>query len=381
MTLDNYPFDSLRTLLEHSTPSTTKTQIDLTIGEPKFATPSFICEALSSYATTLNKYPPNAGVPELVSAVSGFVKRRFDIALGAEQFCPTFGTKEVCFNFPSYYLHDKKEPTMAFVNPYYAVYKGAAVAAKAKIFTIDLLPQNDFKPKMSDEQLQKLDLVILNFPNNPTGCELSLEELQEWVKLALKHDFFLINDECYSEIYRQTPPPSLLQASVSVGNEEFKNIAVLNSLSKRSSAPSIRGGFIAGDASVLKGYKVYRTYSGTTPPLPNQLASALAWEDEHYPSLFREKYNKNFQHANDILGIDIPSSGFFLWLAVPARYNGDDLSFAKELFERENIKVLPGSFLCDNNVSSGYVRLAFVYEEPIIQEALQRLNAFMQASA
>ena len=379
MTLDSYPFDSLRTLLTNSTANTEKTQIDLTIGEPKFATPSFICEALSNHAPTLNKYPPNAGAPELANAIGGFVKRRFDITLSAEQFCPTFGTKEVCFNFPSYYLHDKKEPTMAFVNPYYAVYKGAAVAAKAKIVTIDLLPDNDFKPKMSEEQLQNLDLVILNFPNNPTGCELSLEELQEWVKLALKHDFFLINDECYSEIYRQTPPPSLLQASVSVGNASFKNIAVLNSLSKRSSAPSIRGGFIAGDASVLKGYKVYRTYTGTTPPLPNQLASAEAWEDEHYPSLFRDKYNKNFEHAHDILGVGIPSSGFFLWLAVPERYNGDDLLFTKELFERENIKVLPGSFLCDNDVSRGYVRIAFVYEEQIIREAMQRLSVFVRA--
>lgn len=162
-------------------------------------------------------------------------------------------------------------------------------------------------------------MVILNFPNNPTSSVLSLKELGEWVYLALKHDFVLINDECYSEIYTAQPIPSLLEASMHVGNTTFKNILVINSISKRSSAPGLRSGFIAGDETILKEYMKYRTYIGCASPLPLQSAAAVAWNDEEHVEISREIYKKNFEAAKEILGVEIPQATFYLWLKVSNR--------------------------------------------------------------
>lgn len=145
-----------------------------------------------------------------------------------------------------------------------------------------------------------MDLVILNSPNNPTGRTLSLEELISWVKLALKHDFILINDECYSEIYENTPPPSLLEACMLAGNEAFKNVLVIHSLSKRSSAPGLRSGFIAGDSRLLEKYKAFRAYLGYTSANAIQKASEAAWLDDRHAEFFRNIYANNLKLARKI---------------------------------------------------------------------------------
>jgi aspartate/methionine/tyrosine aminotransferase len=364
-----YPFEKLNKLLEQTTSNKDYKEAILTIGEPSFETPMFIQEALKNSSDTLKKYPKSSGENELIDALLGFVKRRFKVTLKNSELIPTLGTREVLFNFPQFLSFNIKNPFFAFTNPFYQIYEGAAICSRAKVKYINLNKQNDFLPSLDDETLEKLDFVVLNFPNNPTSKSLSMENLIKWVKLGLKYDFILMNDECYSEIYFDTPPPSLLEASLKAGNLEFKNILVVNSLSKRSSAPGLRSGFIAGDKMILQAYKKYRTYLGTNIPNPLQMASAVAWSDEKHVEENREKYRKNFELAKDILGIKIPKSTFYIWLEVD-----DDLEFTKTLYREKNIKVLPGSFLSRGEFKSKHVRIALVENEEKTKEALLRIK-------
>ena len=276
------------------------------------------------------------------------------------------------FNFPQFvfgviYPNNR---TMAFPNPFYQIYEGAGIASNAEIIYMDL--DSDCVPQINDSDLKRAKLVILNSPNNPTGATLSQEQLEAWVQKALQYDFILLNDECYSEIYEDCAPVSILQASRAVGNESFKNILCINSISKRSSAPGLRSGFIAGDSRILAQYTHYRTYIGCAIPLPLQKAAKVAWEDNKSAEFFRQKYAQNLKIARQILAQNINPYTFYVWLRV-----NDDIEFTKELYANEGILVLPGRFLGRNGRGSGFVRIALVYESEIIKNALQRIKSWI----
>ncbi|MFA6191103.1 MAG: succinyldiaminopimelate transaminase [Sulfurimonas sp.] len=374
MNFEPYPFEKLHNLLKDITPDSAYAPSVLTIGEPQFETPDFIQRELCNNSDLLKKYPKTSGEENLIQAQINFVKKRFNTELKSGQIIPTFGTREVLFNFPQFLLFDKKEPVMAYTNPFYQIYEGAAIASRAKVIHLNMDESNNFRPVINEEELSGCDLVILNFPNNPTSSVLSLEELGEWVYLALKHDFVLINDECYSEIYTAQPIPSLLEASTHVGNTSFKNILVINSISKRSSAPGLRSGFIAGDETILKEYMKYRTYIGCASPLPLQSAAAAAWNDEEHVEISREIYKKNFEAAKEILGVEIPQATFYLWLKVPK-----PIEFTKKLFEEYNVKVLPGEYLARENKNGvnpakDFIRIALVESVEQTRSALLRIK-------
>ncbi|MGW8169978.1 MAG: succinyldiaminopimelate transaminase [Sulfurovaceae bacterium] len=369
MQFESYPFEKLNKLLSDISPNDEFAPLSLTIGEPQFATPLFIQEALSSSVHLLNKYPKTAGEDYLKDAMINYLKSRFDLSLKSEEIVPSFGTREVLFNFPQFLLHDKPDPVMVFPNPFYQIYEGAAIASRANVRYLTLEAKNNFLPKMDESSLEDADLVILNSPNNPTGSVMSFESLKEWVKLALKYDFVLLNDECYIDLYTSEPLPSILNASIAVGNSEFKNILAINSISKRSSAPGLRSGFIAGDAKILKRYLEYRTYVGCASPLPLQVAAAAAWNEQSHVDVFRNQYKVNLKLAREILGVEVPEATFYVWLNVD-----DELEFTKKLYSDFNVKVLPGSFLGRDGAGKGYVRLALVYDEDTTKEALNRIK-------
>ncbi|MCT7635492.1 succinyldiaminopimelate transaminase [Aliarcobacter butzleri] len=374
MNFEKYPFEKLNELLKDIVPNEKYELSVLTIGEPKFETPQFIQDKLKETSSFLRKYPSTIGEPFLRESMINFVKNRFNVSLKMSQIIPTFGTREVLFNFPQFALFDKKNPVIAFTNPFYQIYEGAAIASRAEVIHINLTKENNFKAILSDEELKRCDLVILNFPNNPTSASMGVEELGLWVKKALEFDFILINDECYSEIYfdENTKPASLLEASIKVGNSEFKNILVMNSISKRSSAPGLRSGFIAGDETILKDYLQYRTYIGCASPVPLQEAAAVAWNDQNHVAEFRKIYKRNFEIAQEILGIPTPEATFYIWLEVE-----NDLEFTKNLYKEKNIKVLPGSFLGRGGLGKEYVRIALVENEEKTKESLKRLKDFI----
>ena len=239
-----------------------------------------------------------------------------------DELIPTFGSREVLFNFTHFIFTSticKKQntPTLAFPNPFYQIYEGAQIANHADVIYMPLNEQNDFKPKLLESDLRKVSMVILNSPNNPTGQILNREELMEWAKLALEYDFILVNDECYSEIYKDNAPPSLLEACKAIGNTSFKNSFVINSISKRLSAPGLRSGFIAGDSNILKDYKVFRTYVGISMPLTLQKASIIAWQEDEYAQSIRKKFAKNLEIAQEIFpNTHVYPYTFYLWLCV-----------------------------------------------------------------
>ena len=375
MDFEKYPFEKLNELLKDIKPDSDYELSSLTIGEPQFSTPQFIQDELKNNSELLNKYPKSAGEEYLKDSMIGFVKKRFKVDISANQIIPTFGTREVLFNFPQFALFDKKNPTMAFPNPFYQIYEGAAIASRAKIVHMDLTKQNNFLASLTPAQMQECDLVILNYPNNPTSATITKDELVKWVNWSLEFDFILINDECYSELYFdvENKPVSLLEACVEVGNSEFKNCLVLNSISKRSSAPGLRSGFIAGDKNILKEYMKYRTYVGCALPLPLQKTAAIAWNDEMHVEEFRKIYKENFEIAKDILNITIPQATFYIWLEVK-----DELQFTKKLYKEKNIKVLPGSFLGRDGIGKNYVRIALVEDPVRTKEVLTRLNNFIK---
>jgi aspartate/methionine/tyrosine aminotransferase len=361
---EKYPFEKLNELLKDIPHP--KEIISLTIGEPQFETPSFIQKALCENSKYLNKYPKTAGEASLKKAQRDFVKRRYKIELKEDELLPTFGTRELLFNFPLF-LRPKK---MAFPNPFYQIYEGAAIAAGSEINYLPLLKENDFKPKLSQLDGDE-ELIILNSPNNPTASVMSLDELSEWVEFALSKDIVILSDECYSEIYFDKKPPSILEACKRVGNKGFKNILAVNSISKRSSAPGLRSGFIAGDSEILKKYLQFRTYVGCASPLPLQFAAKVAWEDDKHVEVFREKYKKNFEIAKEILGVKIPQATFYIWLEV-----GDDIEFTKEAYKK-GVKVMPGRFMGRGGIGEGYVRVALVYDEDKTKKALKILKELL----
>ncbi len=373
MKFEAYPFEKLALLLQDTKQENDLELFDLTIGEPQFETPKIIQDALKANTASLRKYPKSSGESFLKDAQAAFIKNRFGVdILQKGDLLPTFGTREVLFNFPQFLLSGVKNPKMAFPNPFYQIYEGAAIAAGAKVYHLNLEAKNGFKPLLDKKILKKCDLVILNSPNNPTGATMNLEELALWVEASQKYGFVLLNDECYSEIYSDTPPPSILEASIKCGNEDFKNILALNSISKRSSAPGLRSGFIAGDKNILKEYLRYRTYVGCASPLPLQHAAAAAWSDTAHTKKSKNEYKKNLKSAREILGVDIAPDTFYVWLHV-----GDELEFTKKAFAKLGVKVLPGSYLGREGIGKGYVRLALVYENKKCVEALHRLKEIL----
>ncbi len=234
--------------------------------------------------------------------------------------------------------------------------------------------ENKLPEVLTEDEMKRCDLVILNYPNNPTSADISMDDLASWVKKALEFGFILVNDECYSEIYfdENDKPVSILEASIKAGNDSFKNVIAMNSISKRSSAPGLRSGIIAGDAKILKEYMKYRTYVGCAAPVPLQEAATVAWNDQAHVDQFRAIYKQNFDLAKEILGVEPPKSTFYIWLEV-----GDEIEFTRELYRQKNIKVLPGSFLGRNGIGKGYVRIALVENATKTKEVLIRLKEFM----
>jgi aspartate/methionine/tyrosine aminotransferase len=374
MQFETYPFEKLNRLLSDVVPCDAYAPLSLTIGEPQFETPAFIQDELKAHSAELNKYPKTAGEAYLKRAMLHYLHVRFDLQLSPEQLIPTFGTREVLFNFPQFLLHDAENPLMCFPNPFYQIYEGAAKASRADVVYLHLSEENGFIPEADESVLAEANLVILNTPSNPTASVMDFETMRRWVRLALEHDFVLLNDECYVDLYLNEPIPSLLNAAVAEGNDDFKNILVVNSASKRSSAPGLRSGFIAGDAAILRDYMTYRTYVGCASPLPLQRAAAVAWEDQDHTEIFREKYRRNFALAKEILGVDAPEATFYIWLKVD-----DEIDFTLRAYRDYNLKVLPGSFLGREGAGKGYVRLALVYEEDTMREALMRVKKVREA--
>jgi len=391
--LHPYPFEKLAQLKQGITPPANKPHIALSMGEPTHATPHLIQEALLTHLHGLANYPTTKGIPELRQAIAGWISRRFQIpaeGINPEtQVLPVNGTREALFSFAQCLIDPTDtKPVVIMPNPFYQIYEGAALLAGAEPYYMNTLEDSGYLPDFDavpDEVWQRCQLIYICSPGNPTGSVMDQASHEKLLKLAEKHDFVIASDECYTEIYddENNPPPGLLQTAYNMGNTAFKRCVIFHSLSKRSNAPGLRSGFVAGDAEILKYYFQYRTYHGCAMPLPTQHASIQAWQDERHVIENRRLYREKFAAVIDILGdvciVIKPPASFYVWLKTPIA----DTEFAKQLFAQQNITVLPGSFLsrdCDGvNPGLNHVRIALVAPLDECVEAAQRIKNFLNS--
>ncbi len=388
--LQPYPFEKLRALLAGIQPPSDKPAIALSIGEPKHRSPAFVAEALSANLDQLAVYPTTLGLPALREAIADWCGRRFGLPSGAldpaRHVLPVNGTREALFAFTQAVVQRDADGLVVSPNPFYQIYEGAALLAGAQPHYLPCLEEHGFNPDFAavgDDIWQRCQILFLCSPGNPTGALIPLETLKQLIALADKFDFVIAADECYSELYfdEANPPAGLLSACAELGRNDFKRCVVFHSLSKRSNLPGLRSGFVAGDAEILKAFLLYRTYHGCAMPVQTQLASVAAWRDEAHVKanrdLYREKFDAVLAILEGVMDVQRPDGGFYLWAKTP----GDDESFTRDLFAREHVTVVPGSYLSRSvegeNPGAGRVRMALVAPLAECVEAAQRIRNFI----
>jgi N-succinyldiaminopimelate aminotransferase len=390
--LHPYPFEKLAKLKGAVTAPEGLPHIALSIGEPKHLPPQFVLDTLANNLSRLANYPTTKGLPELREAISHWAESRFNLRAGSldaeHQVLPVNGTREALFAFAQAVVdRSQPQPLVVSPNPFYQIYEGAALLAGALPHFLNCTPDNHFIPDfaaVAPEVWQRCQLLYICTPGNPTGAVINSAQLQQLIALADQYDFVIASDECYSELYfdEDQPPAGLLQACAEIGRHDFARCVVFHSLSKRSNLPGLRSGFVAGDARILQKFLLYRTYHGCAMPVPTQLASIAAWQDEAHVVANRDSYCAKFAAVLDILDgvlpVAKPDAGFYLWPKTPI----DDETFAQQLFAQQNVTVLPGSYLArdseNSNPGENYVRMALVASLEECVSAAQRIKAFVQ---
>jgi N-succinyldiaminopimelate aminotransferase len=389
--LQPYPFEKLRQLFAGTTPPEHLKEIRLSIGEPQHGTPEFIQETLAANLSGLANYPTTNGSDDLRHAIAAWLGRRYGIPAPdpIHQVLPVNGSREALFAFAQCVADPARPQGLVLCpNPFYQIYEGAAYLAGLTPAFINQVPDNGFVmdfASVPEADWRRTQLIYVCSPGNPTGNVMSMDHWRQLFELSDRHDFVIAADECYSEIYfdESQPPRGAMQVSRKLGRDDYRNLVVFSSLSKRSNVPGLRSGFVAGDAAILKKFWLYRTYHGCAMSPPVQVASTVAWQDEGHVRDNRRHYKEKFEQVTpivaDCLDTQVPDAGFYLWASV-SRYAISDTEFARRLHDRYNVTVLPGSYLAREargiNPGDGFVRIALVASLDECLEAAQRIADF-----
>ena len=388
--LKPYPFERLGCLLAGVEPPADRSPIALSIGEPKHAPPPFVLEALVASLGGLGTYPSTVGIGEFRRAVAEWLARRFAVGVDAESMVlPVSGTREALFAFAQSVIDPAARAVVAMPNPFYQIYEGAALLAGAEPYLLATTAANGYVPDLGavpDEIWRRCALLYVCSPGNPSGAVLDAAFMRAALELADRHDFVIAADECYSEIYgdERAPPPGFLAAAQASGRTAFERVVVFHSLSKRSSLPGLRSGFVAGDPALLERFRLYRTYHGCQLPVHVQRASIAAWGDERHVvenrALYRAKFDAVVPILAPVLGVTRPAASFYLWPDV----GGDDETFARELYAAEHVTVLPGRYIARDgaggNPGANRVRISLVATLAECVEAATRIRHFIENS-
>lgn len=384
--LQPYPFQRLNDLFAGSTPNAEYSPVNLSIGEPKHTTPAIIQESLINNIAGLANYPSTIGSLALRQAIANWASRRYGIpALDAnKQILPVNGSREALFAIAQAVIDTTKpNPVVISPNPFYQIYEGAALLAGAEPYFINTLPETQHRMHFNDvpaSVLNRTQLVYVCSPGNPSGKVMSLDDWEHLFKLSDQYGFVIAADECYSEIFfdEANPPLGALQAANKLGRN-YTRLIVFSSLSKRSNVPGMRSGFVAGDASIIAKFLLYRTYHGCAMSPVVQAASLTAWNDEAHVLENRRLYTEKFNTITPMLkqvwpAVEMPDAAFYLWIQT----GQDDTKLALQLYRDLNITVLPGSFLAREahgiNPGKGFMRMALVANLDECVEAAQRIQ-------
>jgi len=383
------PFQRLRDLLGSEPPGAPA--IDMTIGEPRHGFPEFAAAIIAEHSALFGKYPPISGIAGLRASIAAWLERRYQLAPGLvdpeRHILLLCGTREGLVSALTIAAARKDSGRLAVLmpNPFYQAYYSAALTCRIEPILLAAGAGTGFLPDLDALHPVLLDrtaAIYLASPANPQGAVASEAYLERLIGLAHTHGFYVFADECYSEIYQEAPPPGILQAAARVGG--FERVLAFNSLSKRSNAPGLRSGFIAGDEAFLRDYAAYRNVASPQVPLPIQHASAALWADEAHVEQSRALYRAKFALASEKLGAMPgyyrPAGGFFLWLDL-AKLGGGERA-ALTIWKGCGVKILPGAYLAqpdagEDNPAKDYARLALVDPPGLTGEALDRLAAFL----
>ena len=391
--LHPYPFERLRALTKDIVPNPALGPIGLGIGEPRHATPELIKQAITENLKGLASYPATAGEPALRQTIAAWLMRRYGVAVDPmTQVLPVGGSREALFALAQTVIDPTRlGATVVCPNPFYQIYEGAALLAGASVAFVNSDPARNFAAdwaSIPDETWARTQLLYVCSPGNPTGAVMPLAEWQRLFELSERFGFVIASDECYSEIYfRDEAPLGSLEAAMKLGCG-FDRLIAFTSLSKRSNVPGLRSGFVAGDATIIKQFLLYRTYHGSAMGPVVQRASIAAWNDEAHVVANRDKYRAKFAQVTPLLAevmpVALPDAGFYLWADVSKLVkNGDDVAFTLALLAQYNVAVLPGSLLAREahgvNPGAGRIRLALVAEVDECLEAARRIALFVRS--
>lgn len=383
--LPEYAFPRLRGLLDVHEPG--GDPVAMTIGEPQHPFPDWVSDEIARASAGWGKYPANDGLPGLQSAIAGWIGGRFGVEVDpATQVLALNGTREGLFNAMLALCPEAKNgqrPVVLVPNPFYQVYAVAAQAVGAELVYVNATAETGFLPDFNavpDDVLARTAIAYICTPSNPQGAVASEAYLANLLRLSETHDFHVFADECYSEIYRDTPPAGTLTAARDLGCDP-ERVLIFHSLSKRSNLPGLRSGFVAGGPRSIAAMKQLRAYAGAPLPNPLQAVATRAWGDEAHVIANRALYAPKYALADRLFGntpgYTSPEAGFFLWLRVPDGKTGEQT--ALELWTRAGLRVLPGAYLARDtdtgNPGDAYIRVAMVAEMEVLEPALTRLAA------
>ena len=379
--LPQHGFSRLRSLLDKHPAG--GDLLDMSVGEPRHGFPEWVVQEILECSEEFGRYPANFGEQGLLGAISDWIRFRYAAAVDPDtRLLALNGTREGLFNACIALCPERKNgdrPNVLIPNPFYQVYAVAALAAGAEPVYVPASAERGFLPDFSslpDETLRKTAILYVCSPSNPQGAVASRDYLAGLIELAERHDFRVFADECYSEIYRDKPPVGILE-SAAANDVDAERILAFHSLSKRSSVPGLRSGFVAAGPKATRQMKMMRSYAGAPLPTPLQRASEKLWKDEAHVEENRELYRRKFDVAAGILGesegYNPPIAGFFLWLKVE-----DGERAALKLWTETGVRVLPGTYLGREtngyNPGRNYIRVALVAEEDEIQCGLERIR-------
>ena len=382
------PFVRLAELIADIAPG--KPAIDLGVGEPKHGIPAFVATVMAAHINEFGRYPRNEGTPQFRQAVAEWAARRYKLGRVPDpkrEVLVLSGSREGLFlgaiAARRHVANRAGRPAILIPNPFYAAYSAGAVAADSEVVYLPATRETGFLPDLDaldGALLRRTVAMFLASPSNPQGAVADLTYLQRVTAMARRYGFLLFSDECYSEIYTQSAPPGVLEAA----GDQFENVVLFQSLSKRSNLPGLRIGFAMGDRRFIAKFLELRSVAAPQVPVPSQEVAIAAYQDEVHVEanrdLYREKFDLADQIVGDRYGYRRPAGGFFLWLHVAA-LGGSEIVAAK-LWREAGVRVLPGRYAARDQDDGGnpgedYIRVAMVHDKETTAEALHRIVAVL----
>ncbi len=385
---DGNMFVQLRSILEPIAPHPSLPMLDMSIGEPQMPPCQLLLDSVAKHNSAWQFYPKATGNARFIGAVQNYIDRRWPVAsqlADDAQIIPVPGTREPLHLLGHLVAGTKPNAVALVTNPFYHAWRAGALASGGEIQFLNSGANHNFLPDLTAidaDILARTTLLYLCSPTNPHGSIMDLDYLKMALSLARQHDFLVVMDECYSDIWRHQPPPGMIEAAAALaadgpGLDPLRNLVVLNSLSKRSGAAGLRAGFMVGDHNVIGQYLKLVGNGGSLVPTPLLEVAADLYDDDDHVAAIRSYYNANFDIAAAHLRITPPEGGFFLWLKVD-----DDIDFVQRLMAEQAVRALPGSFMAvateAGNPGSGYVRLALVHDADRTDTAIRRIAGMYQ---